>query len=1162
MAYAAKKTLERLLRNNVVVAPLAVVVMILFVYAMATIFGKSGEKLEYPYTEEEIARIDAERRTTFDPRDPLVLVKDVDYAEGESADWYPKGESPMLAELVEQGKLPPVAERVGPEPLVVEGVDGIGNYGGTLAMGTSNLNQDPGFRIYYVGFARWSPQGMPLVPYLARSWDISDDQTTFTFHLRKGLRWSDGHPFTSEDVMFAYHHGMGVVQYYKKLKKGLNVGPPGLPCGLKIDTKVEAPDAYTVRFTFAEPYGIFPYKLSTFLGERFFHYPKHYLSQFWFDYDEDMSEYNDPEIQTRADLFRNLVPEGHHLRKYYQEHAEEFGSFGDIEIIERVVAEKNLPNAKALWGQINSFNNPECPRMSPWIVRHQALTPPFEYVRNPYFPVVDTQGNQLPYTDRLFMEAKDAKMLDVAVAQGNFSFHPFVDGFIDYTYMMSQREAGDYDIHHWYSADSTKFTIQFNTNRRGPAGEKEWKNKRELFTDVRFRRAMSLAIDRQSIIDALYSGIGEPAQNMPRKESLFYDEEALYKYTEHDPEEANRLLDEAGYTQRDSEGFRTFKDGSKMMLIFTILDPLWEGMARFIIDDWAEVGVRAYLVVQSRTLFDMAMRQQTYDIYTWTGNNEYYPLLDPRFFVPGTQCGYAPAFAQWYGRLGRGQTPAEIKALGLETVKQPPPGGVIDRVYKIYQRACRESDPKKQAEIFAEAIDLTADSVWAIGVVSAPPTLAVVKNDLRNVPKMVVSAWDFLTPTNAYPETFYLEEPSNPEAVTGELQRQIVEAQYEQESARIETTLTEKDGGLIGTVIAWAFALVVILFIIHACLRRPYLARRLLLMVPTLFIISVIVFTMIQLPDGDFITNRIAMLESQGQSVDPEEIEQIKNMFYMNDPQVVRYMKWMGLKWFVTFDQQDKGLLQGFMGYSMQTQRPVNSMIGDRLLLTMLIASMTILFMWAVSMPLGLYCAVKQYSLADYLLTFIGFLGMCIPNFVLALFFIYLAQTQFGLRISGLFSPEFAADPTWSWAKIVDLLKHLWVPVIVSAAAGTGGGIRGTRANMLDELRKPYVRTALAKGVHPLKVFIKYPFRMTLNPFVSGIGNIFPMLVSGGALIAIVLSLPTIGPLQLEAVIIQDMYMAGSMMMMFTLLGVIGTLVSDLLLLVLDPRIRYTGGSR
>ena len=333
-------------------------------------------------------------------------------------------------------------------------------------------------------------------------------------------------------------------------------------------------------------------------------------------------------------------------------------------------------------------------------------------------------------------------------------------------------------------------------------------------------------------------------------------------------------------------------------------------------------------------------------------------------------------------------------------------------------------------------------------------------------------------------------------------------------------------------------------------------------MIPTLIIVSVIAFTIIQLPPGNFVTTRIMQLQESGDEADLQEIKELKEMFQLGRWMPVRYARWMGLKWFVTFDARDAGLLQGNMGRSMESLRVVNDIVGDRILLTVLISLGTILFTWAVAIPIGIYSAVKQYSVGDYVFTFLGFIGMCIPGFLLALLLIHISGTWFGITVSGLFSSRYGAQPEWTWGKFADLLQHIWVPVVVLGAGGTAGMIRIMRANLLDELKKPYVTTARAKGVRPMKLLFKYPVRLALNPFVSGIGGLFPQLVSGGAIVAMVLSLPTVGPLMLSALMSEDMYLAGSMLMVLSLLGVLGTLVSDLLLLWLDPRIRFRGGVR
>jgi ABC-type dipeptide/oligopeptide/nickel transport system permease component len=237
-------------------------------------------------------------------------------------------------------------------------------------------------------------------------------------------------------------------------------------------------------------------------------------------------------------------------------------------------------------------------------------------------------------------------------------------------------------------------------------------------------------------------------------------------------------------------------------------------------------------------------------------------------------------------------------------------------------------------------------------------------------------------------------------------------------------------------------------------------------------------------------------------------------------------------------------------------------MIGDRLLLTVFISVGTILFTWMMALPIGIFSAVRQYSIGDYIATFVGFLGMCVPNFLLALLLMFFTSKFFGVHVTGLFSAEFGAQPEWTLAKFVDLLKHIWLPILVLGVTGTTGMIRVMRGNLLDELKKPYVVTARAKGVRPLKLLLKYPVRLALNPFISSIGVLFPQLISGGAIVAMILSLPTIGPQMIYALTSEDMYLAGTLLMLLSTLGVVGTLVSDILLMALDPRIRMSSGGR
>jgi peptide/nickel transport system permease protein len=315
-------------------------------------------------------------------------------------------------------------------------------------------------------------------------------------------------------------------------------------------------------------------------------------------------------------------------------------------------------------------------------------------------------------------------------------------------------------------------------------------------------------------------------------------------------------------------------------------------------------------------------------------------------------------------------------------------------------------------------------------------------------------------------------------------------------------------------------------------------------MIPTLLVISIISFIIIQLPPGDYLTSYIAALEETGETVDAEQVEALRKRYNLDEPIYVQYVKWMG------------GLLRGDLGMSFEWNRPVKQLIGERILLTVIISIVTLLFTWSIAIPIGIYSAVKQYSPGDYIFTFLGFIGLATPNFLLALIFMYIGYSVFGASAGGLFSPVYQNAP-WSLAKFMDLLGHLWIPVIVIGTSGTAGLIRVMRGNLLDELRKQYVITARAKGVHRLKLLLKYPVRVALNPLISTVGWVLPAIVSGSVITAVVLGLPTTGPLLLRALMNQDMYLAGSMVMMLSFLTVIGTLISDLLLLWLDPRIRY-----
>ncbi len=323
-----------------------------------------------------------------------------------------------------------------------------------------------------------------------------------------------------------------------------------------------------------------------------------------------------------------------------------------------------------------------------------------------------------------------------------------------------------------------------------------------------------------------------------------------------------------------------------------------------------------------------------------------------------------------------------------------------------------------------------------------------------------------------------------------------------------------------------------------------YILKRVFWMVPFLFAVSIVAFLLIQAPPGDFLTTYMAKLGESNEVLDQATIDNLRQRFGLDQPIYVQYFKWISR------------LIVGDFGMSFEWRQPVSDLVWERMGLTLCLSFATLLFTWAVAFPIGVYSAVRKYSIGDYIATTIGFIGIATPNFLLALILMYIGVVYFGSDVGGLFSPEFK-NAAWSWAKVWDLMKHLWLPVVVLGTSATASLIRIMRANLLDELNKPYVDTARAKGLSEFWLIMKYPVRVALNPFISTIGWVLPNLVSGAVVTAIVLSLPTAGPLMLQALLSQDMFLAGAFVLLLSSLTVVGMLISDILLVLLDPRVKY-----
>jgi len=1055
--------------------------------------------------DEAAAEVLAARSRPFDEAARgMTLHVEVDYNEGEAGSWYPKGESPILSDLVREGALPPVRERVGCEPAVMQGVDGIGKYGGSWYR-MANSESDVGFISWRIGgatLARWSPMGYPIRPHLARNWSVSDDLREYTVHLRKGVRWSDGHPFTARDLVYWWENE---VLYAKLLPRQMIAG--GELGG------IEMLDEYTVLFRFSVPNAIFPEYLARY--------------SFW-------------------------APE-HYLRPYHP-------ALGDPVKIEAMMKAQGVASPRSSYFQLKDWRNPDHPQLWPWVLREHQRAPPYSLVRNPYYWVVDPEGNQLPYIDRLVNGIRSQDMLTVAAAAGDISMQVRHMTFKNHTLLMQSRDTGRFDVYFWFNGERSDFAIFPNLNRRVDPDDPSTRWKSLLLADARFRQALSMAINRRDIIRAEYENLVEPAQISPGRESPDHHKKLFHAFTSYDPEAAGMLLDELGLQRRDREGFRTFPDGSRMTFYLNICEFTGVGPSQFIISDWKNAGVRVLMKLNARSLWQRQQSALDHDLTVWTGGGDFLPLVDPRNFVPVSgQSFYASGFANWYvqgGLYGR--------APDLPRTIEPPPGHPLRMSMSLLEQAWQSRGPEQRAECIREILDIAAENLWTISLATPTPQMVVVKNGMRNVPRKAVSAYIFSTPSNTGVETYFLDQPYDSPSALDAMKR-VLAAPVSDPRRSIsggEVSGSMDSGGISGRMIRFLVNGILLLTLLLAVLRHPFILRRIMILGPTIAVISICVFTIIQLPPGDYITSRILELEMTGDGEALRQMEELRKVFHVDESAVMRYVRWVGLPWFAGFNAADRGLLQGDLGRSMEDSRRVNEIVGDRIVLTVLISLFTILVTWITAIPIGLYSATRQYSAGDYFFTFLGFIGMCVPPMLLALLLMYIGSAVFGMPVGGLFSPEYELQPEWTWGKVIDLLQHIWIPVIVLSAGSTAGMIRVLRANLLDELGKPYVTTARAKGVRPLKLLLKYPLRLALNPFISGIGNLFPAMVSGGAIVGIVMSLPTVGPMLLHALQAQDMYLAGSMLMVLSLLTVLGTLISDLLLMWVDPRIRMTGGAK
>jgi ABC-type dipeptide/oligopeptide/nickel transport system permease component/ABC-type transport system substrate-binding protein len=1079
----------------------AAVALVGILYACGAFFAavRGGETAR---SETELSALQAGRDMTLSRERRPVLYQKVDYKDALAA-WRPKGESPIIAELVRENRLPPLHERVPKDPLVLKGVDGVGAYGGTfyrLANSEADVTTIR-WRLAGAGLVRWSPQGYPIVPHLAAKWKSSSDLKVWDFTFRDGLRWSDGHPVTADDVLYWWQQE---IQHFD----------PGIPRFMRVGGhlgSVEKIDELTVRFRFPVPNALFLEKLASVAMDP----------ASWDDF---------------------IVPE-HYLRQYHP-------AFGDKAKIESEMRRLKLSSPMSLYKRLKMENNPEHPRLWPWVYHTYRPNPPYIFVRNPYYYAVDTEGNQLPYIDRIVMQIKTPSMIGVSAALGEASMQDRHIRYDDHVLLMSEAERSGYEVYHWYPATRSLFTVFPVLNRRIDPADPSTAKRHALLNERRFRQALSLAIDRRRIIEVEFNGQTQPGQLDAGPDSPYHSAKLLRSYTDYAPQRANALLDELGLVQRDAEGFRTFRDGSRMQFFLDISEFTMPGPAELVVADWAKVGVRVIVRNQARPLFWSRQAGLDHDFTVWTGEGEYMPTVEPRNFVPTYRGAfYAPAFGVWYQHGGTRGDPRALKYGGQE----PPADHPFRTTMALLDRLEMTPCPNMRLEFFQQIAAINAEEVWHITPSTPPPQLVVVKKGMRNVPKKAVFGAGYQTPANTGLETYFWDQSNDSLQTQQEIKDSIVNV------SRLPGAPVAGSGEGRSRVVLFLVWGSFIGLVALAAIRHPMIWRRLLIIVPTLLVISMLVFAVVRLPPGDFVKVRMVEMEVNGDPASLQHIADLRRDYHLDRGVVYQYLHWLGVFWFGSFSPSDEGLLQGHLGRSMEHNRPVNQVIGDSIFLTILVSVLACLFTWLISVPLGIASAVYRYSKFDYLVRLGSFFGMSVPPFLLALLLIQAGNHWFGVQVTGLFSAEYQAQVEWTFGKMVDLLKHVWLPVLVLGVGGAAQMVRVMRANLLDELGKPYVHAARAKGIRPWRLLLKYPVRVALNPFVSGLGNLFPQLVSGGAIVAMVLSLPMLGPALLSALYTEDTYMAASMLMVLSMLGVFGTLVSDLLLVWLDPRIRMPG---
>ncbi len=606
-------------------------------------------------------------------------------------------EAPDLAKLVAEGKLAKLADRLPADPLTLT-VERIGRYGGSLRRGLRGSADHNGILRLpsNQGLVRWNLAFTEVLPNVASKWEVNDSSTEFTFHLRKGMKWSDGKPFTADDIVFVIEDCAKNSELYKSV-------PSPLVIGGKPGTVVKL-DETTVRFTFPSPYALFLETLATPLGQHPTLFPKHYGSQFHPKYNANLGEL--VKAANAADwptLFR--------------------AKLGDIEIPSR-------------------WSNPEKPVIDPWVIKEPYTGGATRVVmeRNAYFWQVDQEGNQLPYIDRVtFNISQDVESLMLDAISGRLDIQDrHIEALQNKPTLSQNMQRGGYRLVELIASSSQQMQIYLNITHKDP-------KLREMFASKAFRQALSLGINRKEIIDIVYLGQSEPFQTGPRPGHPWYHEKLAKQFTEHDPRQAGAILDRLGYNRKDSQGFRLRPDGQKLFFAIDVIPTLYPDAVdslELVKRHWAEIGVDVKINTIERALYYTRGDSNDHDAQVWPGPGGLDPMLDPRdFFAQHTQGSrYAIPWTLWYVSGGRdGQEPPESQKLRM----------------KLFDDARGTADLKKRGEAMKQLFDLTADAFETIGVCLHVNLFGIVKNNLQNVPKSYPHSWPWAHPGPALPQQFF-----------------------------------------------------------------------------------------------------------------------------------------------------------------------------------------------------------------------------------------------------------------------------------------------------------------------------------------------------------------------------------------------------------------------